>query len=541
LSIVLTGGTGTASAVLAAGAVVTTYLLGREVLSERRTAAVAAVLFALSPLVVFQSAFLLPYLPVLVLVELALIGVLRGVRGGRPRPMVGAGLALGVAFATRPFDMLLFLLPVAVWLLWTQPGRRWWTVRWLAAGLALPAALLLAFDAAATGRPFTLPFALLEPKDTLGFGVRKLYPSDGRHDFGIVDGLSGVGEHLWLLGGWAFGGAVLAVLAIVAVARRRVAGAATALGAGALLMLVGYIGFWGVWNAAVLWGGIRYVGPFYVLPVVLPLVLLGAQGLVDLLRWRPAAGGVAVAGAAALSGVVLAGALPANVTFTDNDRDLSRMVRAAAPRSLVLAAPDPLFLMHPSAVTSNPPQPGGRAVYALAHGVDDFAVLASHPDRTPFLLRFAGGYNRSPHGKASVRLDQLTLRTGPDVPLRVSVRAPGRIESAWLTVSSGASTTLYAIEAGRTSEATVLVGPTGVTVSGVGPALAVEANPTVTSTLTVALRTRQREGARVRTVDRQAVPVRHAPDGSGVEVIAPLRTVGLEGNGPAPAVRVLAG
>jgi hypothetical protein len=45
----------------------------------------------------------------------------------------------------------------------------------------------------------------------------------------------------------------------------------------------------------------------------------------------------------------------------------------------------------------------------------------------------------------------------------------------------------------------------------------------------------------VRTVDRQAVPVRRAPDGTGVEVIAPLRTVGLEGDGPAPAVRVLAG
>jgi hypothetical protein len=197
--------------------------------------------------------------------------------------------------------------------------------------------------------------------------------------------------------------------------------------------------------------------------------------------------------------------------------------------------------MHPTAVVSNPPEPGGRVVYALSHGIDDFAVLASHPDRTPFLLRFAGGYNRSPHAKASVRLDLLALRTGVNVPLRLSVRAPGRVEAAWLAVSSGASTTLYAIEAGHTTEATVLVGTTGVAVSGAGPAVGVEANPTVSSTVQVSLRTRQRPGARVRTVDRQAVPVRHAPDGSGVEVIAPLRTVGLEGDGPAPAVRVLAG
>ena len=70
-----------------------------EVLADRRVAALAAVLWALSPLTIVQSALLLPYLPFVVLLMLAVLGVLRGLRLSRTAPLAWAGLlvVLGVS------------------------------------------------------------------------------------------------------------------------------------------------------------------------------------------------------------------------------------------------------------------------------------------------------------------------------------------------------------------------------------------------------------------------------------------------------------
>src|SRR4051794_32855456 len=264
ISLALTGGFAAGLALLAAAGVVVTYLLGCEVLGDRRVAALAAVLWAVSPLTVIQSGLLLPYLPFVVLLELTVLGVLRGLRRSRWLPLAGSGLALGLAVAARPYDAVMMLLPLAAWLAWTERARLRWALPRLASGLALPVVRLLAFNGAATGSPLTLPFALLSPDDKLGFGGRKLSPTDPPHSFGILEGLSGVGDHLWLLGvGWAAGGVLLLVLAVAAVVRGRVTRPATMLGAGGLLLTASYLCFWGAWNAADLWGGIRYVGPFY--------------------------------------------------------------------------------------------------------------------------------------------------------------------------------------------------------------------------------------------------------------------------------------
>src|SRR3954454_3163991 len=76
ISLALTGGFAAGLGLLAAIGVVVTYLLGCEVLGDRRVAALAAVLWALSPLTIVQSALLLPYLPFVVLLQLAALGVL---------------------------------------------------------------------------------------------------------------------------------------------------------------------------------------------------------------------------------------------------------------------------------------------------------------------------------------------------------------------------------------------------------------------------------------------------------------------------------
>lgn len=429
LGLALTGGFATGLALLAAAGVVVTYLLGCEVLGDRRVAALAAVLWAVSPLTVVQSGLLLPYLPFVILLMLTVLGVLRGLRLGRWLPLAGAGLTLGLAVAARPYDAVMFLLPLAGWLVWTERARLWWVLPRLAAGLALPVVGLLAFDSAATGSPFTLPFALLEPDDKLGFGDRKLYPSDPARAFGILQGLSGVGSHLWLLGvGWVAGGVLLAVLAVAAAVRRRVPTPALLLGGGALLLIASYLFFWGAWNAAELWGGIRYVGPFYLMAVLVPLVLLGARGLADLV----AAGSRRVRGAGVLVSAVavtlivttLATALPANATMSDNERGLNDLVTAQG-RSLIFIPTNPQFLQHPSTVIDNGLRPGGRTVFALTRGLEDFDVVAADRTRSLLRLRLLGLYNKSPEQVYVAWLERLRSARGPDVPLRLAAYPPG--------------------------------------------------------------------------------------------------------------------
>ncbi|ABW14678.1 conserved hypothetical protein [Parafrankia sp. EAN1pec] len=595
LGLMLTGSVSPVLAVIAAAAVIVTYLLGVELAGERRVAALAATLLALSPLVIVQSALVLSYLPVLVLMELTLLGLLRGLRagglragglsdGGRRsarhggRALAGAGLAVGVAVAVRPYDVVLLLAPVAVWGVVTarRSGRLGWALRWTAAGLVLPAAILLASNAAATGSPFRLPFALLESDDKLGFGVRRLYPSDGGHDFGLGDGLASVGDHLWLLGGWACGGVVLAVAAIVAAARRRLNGPGYALGVGMVLFVVGYIGFWGAWNAAELWGGIRYVGPFYLMPVLIGLVHLGARGLVDLAGWsrRRAARtvtGVCAAGVVGLTTFVLVGAIDANATMTDHDRDLAAMLRALPGRSLVLVAASPPYLGHPSGVTTNGADLDGAdgdgpLLFAVSRGVADLEVVADHPDRTPYLLRMPPAYNRSPGSVTRSRVDALTVATGRTVGVEVSVDAPPRgTRAAQLVFEAGGVRLTYPVSANGPVTARLTLDADGldtddvteVVIYGGGetrgsPAGAATGRPAgrakitkvpgVGTSVTVSLLAIPASGGRARTVDRQVIPVL-VEDPSGetpgdVAVLAPSAHVDETGQGPRPAVRI---
>ena len=193
---------------------------------------------------------------------------------------------------------------------------------------------------------------------------------------------------------------LLAVLAVVAVVRRRVERPAALLGAGALLMLVGYLAFWGAWNAAELWGGTRYVGPFYVMPVLVPLVLLGARALVDLFEAPRRAGRIGRSrrlGPRRRPGGHHAGSplFPANATMSGHDRKLEDLVQSQG-RSLIFLPSNPPYLQHPSAVLDNGLRPDGRTVFALTRGVARLPGVADEPGRSLLRLRVLGLYNKSP-------------------------------------------------------------------------------------------------------------------------------------------------
>ncbi|WP_250279302.1 glycosyltransferase family 39 protein [Frankia sp. Cppng1_Ct_nod] len=543
LSLVLTGGISAALAVVAAAAVGATYHVGIELFGDRRVAAVAAWLLALSPLVILQSAMLLPYLPVLVLFECVVLGLLRGLRTDRGMPLVGAGLALGLVVAVRPYDTVLVLGPLAVWAVWRGAcERRWWVLRWLGTGLVVPVALLLSYDAAATGDPFQLPFALLEPDDRLGFGVRRLFPTDIAHHFSLAEGLTAIGDHLWLLGGWACGGVLLTALSIAAVVRRRLSAQALAVGIGAVLLIVGYIAFWGAWNAAELWGGIRYVGPFYVMPMLLPLVLFGARGLVDLAQARSRSAGFAGIVGLGLSAFVLIYAVQADMSFTRHDRDLTNMVTAQPGRVLVMVSAEPAFLMHPTSVVSNSPGLDDRVLYAVSTGDVDFSVIADHPDRSAYLLRLANGYNRLLESPSAARLERLRVVAGASVGVDVSAAVPDDARGARLEVTGDGHVTSFLVDPGRPLSARLTIGPEGAVATSSGPRVKVgTVRATEDHSVTLRLFYTPSSGGRERFLDWQVLPVQVDSGGSEhatVSVLAPDSQVGMVGSGTTPTIRL---
>ncbi|WP_341477207.1 glycosyltransferase family 39 protein [Frankia canadensis] len=560
--LIVTGSIDPSLAAVAAAAVIVTYLLGVELTGSRRVAALSATLLALSPLMLLQSAMVLSYLPALVLLQVTVLGVLRGRRRRQAWPVVCAGLALGVAASVRPYDVVLLLAPLAVWLAVSSTGRRWWLLRWLACGLAVPALILLLTNQAATGNPLRLPFALLEPDDRLGFGPRRLYPEDGRHVFGFTDGLRSVGDHLWLLGGWACGGVVLAAAAIAQAARRRLTAPAAMLGLGGLLFLVGYLGFWGAWNAAELWGGIRYVGPFYVVPVLIPLVHLGGWGcatLVSALLGRGRRVALAVispvaTAVLALTVVVLTGALRDNLTLTSHDRDLHAMINRMPGRPLVFVAASPRYLGHPTPVTANGPDLDSRVLYAVARGVDDLAVLADHPERAPYLLRLPPGYDRGPESSSAARLERLAVRQGDQVQMTITVGVPPtatRARSARLLLTAGTRQLSLPVDPRAGATVTLTVDADGLDPGDVAE-VSGRTRPTMRAvprgrgtSLTAQLRATDARGHE-HTVDEQIVPVRIARDPAAagsrgepaVTVLGSVGQVAAVGTGTRPPLRI---
>ena len=475
VSEVLTGGTSAYLALLAAAAVVMTYLLAVEVLGDRVEALVATVLVAASPLVLIHSALLLSYLPTFVLLETFAWSLIRGTATGRRALMAVSGLAWGTAFFARPYDAVVFGLPLVVWVgLRRSAGRRLLPlITSFGLAAAVPVAGLLAFNAAATGSALRLPFALLEPSDRLGFGIRKLYATDPLHDFGLIEGLRGMVSHAALFDLWAAGGLLLVVLAVVTVARRRVEGPGWALVAMGVLVPLSYIVFWGPWNATVLWRGTRFVGPFYFLPVLLPLALFGARGLVDVFRRQHLAGLAAGAVIVALTAVSLVGIVDDNLGFTRQNRALSRLVDRHGGDQLVFTTLPTPFLMHPSPVVANGWDASGPIVYAVALGDADVDAARRMPDRTPYRLRFDSDF-REPDADVGGRLERLRLVAGSQVEIRVVARRPNPImvhrptppPRVGLAVSTAGVTRLYPLGDAPVYEERLLIDAAGVEVAG---------------------------------------------------------------------------
>jgi hypothetical protein len=268
----------------------------------------------------------------------------------------------------------------------------------------------------------------------------------------------------------------------------------------------------------------------------------------------------------ALTAVVLTGAVRDNLTLTDHDRALHNMLNQLPGRPLVFVAANPKYLGHPTPVTANGPDLDGRVLYAVARGVDDFTVLADHPGRPAYLLRFTPAYDRSPGSPSTARVERLAVRGGDQVLVTIAIGAdatPVRTRSAYLLLTVGtrrlsmpvdprvATTLTLSVDADGLDPADISVAESARPARGaVKPGLV--GQPTVRTvpagrgtSLSVVLRVTDQDGHE-HTVDQQVLPVRRPDDEErarwpaqpAVTVLGSVGQIAEVGTGARPPLRV---
>jgi len=427
-SLALTGSVVPVLAIDAALLPLLMFAFCRGFLSEWRSAGAAAAL-ALSPLVLVQSALALSYIPFVVM----MLGQWWSLRVLVVRPSARlAGLSGGLfvlAFATRPLDALLLTVPAAAHALRRLARARRLRRPGLGALLSLApgVGLLAGYDTYATGSALRAPFSALESADTLGFGPRRLFPTDAVHVFGWQQSLAGFGAHFLLAPlTWYAAGALVLPAALLAVRRwRSLAPELRWLAACGAAFAVGYLCFWGPWNASVLWTGTRALGPFYALAVLVPLIALAASVQVRRLRALAAVGvGLAVvaSGVQLGSGVALAAKQDAVTTEL-----LAAATRAQEGAQQVLVGSSDPYLGHPVSALLNPVADDD----ALA--VAGLTPAAPEGDRRVLLQIPANPYA----GPVAVDVVRQRRVAGPRLTLDVGYPGPRRYGTLVLVVAVG--------------------------------------------------------------------------------------------------------
>lgn len=263
--------------IFAGCAAVALYRFVAAVSSELEARSVA-ILFALSPFVLFVAGSQLNHTAALAAIWVAIAALpswwraQTAAEANRPAAIIGAGL--GVAATIRPYDAALIALVIAGFQL-----RALFTRRWLIRSLlvqvgvgAIPVIVLLAVNAATTGDPFLFAYdALNGPEHRPGF-----HPSPLGFDHTPRHGLYTISLYLMRLNiallGWPVPALVLVVVALLW--QRRATWADHLLVALLAAVLLGYAYYWAEGS---------FHGPRFLFPA-LPVFLIFVARLSGVLR-----------------------------------------------------------------------------------------------------------------------------------------------------------------------------------------------------------------------------------------------------------------
>jgi hypothetical protein len=162
---VLLGASWLTGPVFGAIAVVAFWFLVRSTEETPSIALGAASLLCVAPFMAFMAGSQMNHVPTLAWLCLALVGLQIVTASERPRPAIAflTGACLGLMVSIRPVDGVAFALPAGIWLLMRVFRQHSFLPALLAsgAGILLPVAGTLAYNAATTGDPFLFGYELL--------------------------------------------------------------------------------------------------------------------------------------------------------------------------------------------------------------------------------------------------------------------------------------------------------------------------------------------------------------------------------------------
>jgi 4-amino-4-deoxy-L-arabinose transferase-like glycosyltransferase len=392
----LFGSMRSAMGLVAAGNVLLLYQLSREFYGQRRLALVAAAMFLLSPFFLIQSTTFLSYPTALLLYLAFVVLLLRGQSRQSNLLLMGAGAVLGLAFFARPYDAILFALPFG--LLFVGPNvsnsNSFKSLLkqggWVLVGFLPLFSLVLIYNNHFTGHLFRFPFLLWDPTDTIGFGIRGIH---GSVLYDVSLATKALLSNLLQLSVWIFGGIILLGLVLWHVFTNPIKWPDFALLLLLIIFPVGYFFFWGSYLVTIT-GVTKYLGPFYYLPVSVPLVIFGAQGLKNLFQRNSQMAQLLGVIILVINCGLLFWHLAQAYAYTRENQLIYRpFIEQKLDQALVFLPSLRLpFLFSTFSYLSNTPNLDGSILYALDRDQKKFVLLDAYPERTIYRFDYHGPY-----------------------------------------------------------------------------------------------------------------------------------------------------
>ena len=258
------------------------FRLGRE-MHHPGIGALAAGMGSISPFVLLLSGSLMSHSACLLFATAFVWCFWRGRKGGDAWSLA-AGVALGAAFAIRPFTAFAIACPAILWMMW-DVGQRWrragagsgraWRRLWFTGLGFVPLALTVPlFNALWTGDPFLSPYVLFWPYDRLGFGPgHGPLPQGNTIWLGLSSAFAALGQLASYLHGWP--ALSLSFVVLLFVFKPRCV-ADLFLAATACSLVFGYVLYWTSGDV---------FGPRYAYEATSALLILSAAGILRVWRY----------------------------------------------------------------------------------------------------------------------------------------------------------------------------------------------------------------------------------------------------------------
>ncbi|MDS0284225.1 ArnT family glycosyltransferase [Haloarcula onubensis] len=463
----LLGGYRIALGIVATATLVGTYHTVREVF-DARTGVLATVLMLASPLFVVEASVFLSYVPAMCWNLAFAASYLHADRTGSRRTAALAGIAVGIAFFTRPYTAVLFATPFILHALWSlrERGRGALDRVGLTAAFGLVGvAVTLGYNAVMTGHALVFPYQAFAPLDGLGFGYREI--AGYSRTFTPALSLRANAEVLalfateWVVAGPL--GTLAALGGLWTVRKRGFDDRKLALAGVGLTVPLGNLLFWG--NLNVLGelsdpsdGLVSFFGPYYHTDLLVPTVAFGAVGVLAAVEWAresaprlvsaersgPALTALLLVGAALAASVAGAAVAPPVGENYDVTRQYEQAYEPFDGRDLddtVVFLPRTYgdWLNHPFQALRNDPGFDGETVYAMQR--DQFAVVDSYPDRTYYRYVYRGGWAPFLDQSVEPRLQRVRVASGETVRTDLTATVPAAAESVTVQIHNGTANT----------------------------------------------------------------------------------------------------